>query len=63
MESETEEAEILRHLLNRLREAFELPKARHAVAAAQAAYMKAAYDVRDLERSRQRLHQIRGSEA
>lgn len=57
-----EEAEILRVLLNDLREAFTIKKASRALTAAQNAYMRAAYNYRDLERFRQRKIQIIGSQ-
>ena len=61
MFSEGEPA-ILSALLDELRSAFSDKKASHAVRKAQAAYMKAARDLRDLERARQRHTQIIGSD-
>ena len=62
MFSEAEPA-ILEVLLNELRDAFSDKKASHAVRKAQNAYMKAARDLRDVERARQRHAQIIGSDA
>ena len=57
-----EEAEILRVLLDDLREAFTIKKASRSLTAAQNAYMQAAYNYRDLKRFREREIQIIGSQ-
>lgn len=58
-----EEAEILRVLLDDLQKAFGIKSAKHAVKAAQQAYMRAARDRSDLERYRSSRMTIHGSVA
>ena len=58
----TEEAEeILKRLLSELQSALDNHKAKFVAVGTRNAYMKAARELRDLERARQRHHEIRGS--
>lgn len=57
-----EEVEILRVLLAKLRDAFSIKKGKHALQAAQRAYMTAAQNYRDIERYRQQRITILGSQ-